>query len=141
MIRTLPNDEQIIVFNGQIIRCKKVFYYQDKKYKNKYGINYSYRGSKHLCQPYHKIDNYIDEIPQESSSLKNIQKSLANMITTSNDMIVIISGLFYIDLDNLKHVVLKYYTDNEVDEIIKQLDHSGFININNLHDNLYKINY
>ncbi|OIN85125.1 type IV secretory system conjugative DNA transfer family protein [Francisella sp. TX07-6608] len=141
MIRTLPDDEQIIVFNGQIIRCKKVYYYQDKKYKNKYGINYSYRGSKHLCQPYNRIDNYINEIPQESSSLEDIQKSLANMIITGNDMIVAISGLFYINLANLKHIILKYYADNQVDEIIKQLDDLGIISIKSDHDNLYKINY
>lgn len=56
-------------------------------------------------------------------------------------MIVAISGLFYINLANLKHIILKYYADNQVDEIIKQLDDLGIISIKSDHDNLYKINY
>lgn len=145
-IRTLPDNEQIVVFNGEMIICDKVYYYEDKKYEGKYGKNYTLDKYQHLCKPYICEDDYILEVKQKNKELNFIDisrfKNKLDEMFKNKDALLIPKGNYcYIDYATIKQLILNNYPDTNVNDCIKFILDSDTIILEDVEgEHLYKIN-
>ena len=145
-IRTLPNNEQIVVFNGEMIICDKVYYYEDKKYKGKYGKNYTLDKYQHLCKPYVCEDDYAIKVKESvneihfSTILSSIKPMLKELIDKEDDLIVQINDEIYIDKNSLEIILEENNLGCTKDEIINILIEDAIIILTQINNEyLYKI--
>lgn len=145
-IRTLPDNEQIIVFNGEMIICEKVYYYKDRKYAGKYGKNYTLDKYQHLCQPYDCKDDYVSEnkkIAGESNliDISKFKNKLEKMLKNKDELLIPQDKLFYMDYDTVKKTILDGYPDANLNDFIKSLLDSTIVVLEDVKgEHLYRVN-
>jgi len=145
-IRTLPDNEQIVVFNGEMIICNKVYYYKDKKYDGKYGKNYILDKYQHLCKPYSCEDNYVIEVKKTDNELNfsdtsKFKNKLYEMFKNKDDLIMPKGNNLYIDYDTVKKLILNNSPDTNLNNFIQSLLDSNIILLEDVEgEHLYKIN-
>ncbi len=132
-IRTLPDDEQIIFYDGEIIKCDKVYYYLDKRYLGKDQPNLTLDYNRGLIEP------FVEEV-KEIDYLSEVTKLFEQICEDSENGQDIDHGYYndsklYISEDGLKTVILDSFPEiNNYGMLMNKLLDNGVFTIDTLDD-------